>query len=107
MAGEFLTLEEAREYANDYESSDALIEGLIAVAEGYICAACGDAFDRSDPKAQQLGKLLISDLNDKRQMTARAVENVKRDLITDLIQQVRTETIAAAEREEEESEASG
>lgn len=86
-----LTVDEARAYARDFDSSDEEITALIDVAEDLIAGSCGDGFDRASPKARMLAKLYVADLNDDRAVSSAGAKS-RRDLVSSLILQLRTQT---------------
>lgn len=94
-----LTIEEARAYARDETSTDEEMEALIGVAESMISDAVGAGFNRTDPSAKMLAKLYVADLDDVRGLSVQE-SNVRRDLVTSLILQLRTKTGAGAPADE-------
>ena len=64
-----ITVEEARAYARDYESTDEEMTALIEVAESMIDDGIRAGFNRESPQAKMLARLLVTDLDDKRQLT--------------------------------------
>lgn len=89
-----ITVEQAREYARDYESSDTTMEGFIRSAESYIASGVGPV-DESDPEAQLLCGLIVCDIDDCRQMSA-AEANSTRLLVTSLKQHLKFKTKAVS-----------
>ena len=55
-----ITVEEARAYARDYESTDEEMTALIEVAESMIDDDIRAGFDRESPQAKMLAKLLVT-----------------------------------------------
>lgn len=77
-----ITVDEAREYANDYESSDCAMAGYIRAAEAYIASGVGPV-SADDPEAKLLCGLLVCDMDDVRELTA-AQQNSTRLLVESL-----------------------
>lgn len=90
-----LTIEEARAYARDDTSDDAEISALIEVAESTIEDACGADFDRTDPKAKMLAKLIVADLTDGRDLSGKE-SGAGRALVQSMMLQLRTKTVVEA-----------
>ena len=84
-----ITVEEARAYSRDYESTDEEMAALIEVAESMI----DDGFDRESPQAKMLAKLLVTDLDDYRELTA-AEANSMRYLTQSLKMQLRYKDVS-------------
>lgn len=89
-----LTLEEARSYARDWESSDEEMSLFIAAAGAYISAAVGDSVSMGDPRVKLLAGMLVADMDDVRETTqggGSAEGKSRRELVRGLICQLRTE----------------
>jgi|GEM_PF-1375407 len=65
-----LTVDEARLYAHDYESTDAEMAEYVALAEEYMKNAVGSYSD-DDSEAKHLARLLICDFDNNRSTTAK------------------------------------
>lgn len=89
-----ITVNQAREYARDYESSDATIKGFIKTAESYIASGVGPV-GKSDPEAQLLCGLIVCEIDDCRQMSA-AEANSTRLLVTSLKHHLRLKNKAVS-----------
>lgn len=89
-----ITVEQAREYAHDYDSSDTAMEGFIRSAEAYIANGVGPV-DGDDPEAQLLCGLIVCEIDDCRQITA-AEANSTRLLVTSLKQHLKLKTRAVS-----------
>ena len=72
-----ITVEEARAYSRDYESTDEEMAALIEVAESMIDDGIRDGFDRESPQAKMLAKLLVTDLDDYRDLTAAEANSMR------------------------------
>ena len=88
-----ITVEEARAYSRDYESTDEEMAALIEVAESMIDDGIRDGFDRESPQAKMLAKLLVTDLDDYRELTA-AEANSMRYLTLSLKMQLRYKDVS-------------
>ena len=88
-----ITVEEARAYSRDYESTDEEMAALIEVAESMIDDGIRDGFDRESPQAKMLAKLLVTDLDDYRELTA-AEANSMRYLTQSLKMQLRYKDVS-------------
>ena len=88
-----ITVEEARAYARDYESTDEEMTALIEVAESMIDDGIRAGFNRESPQAKMLAKLLVTDLDDKRELTA-AEANSMRYLTQSLKMQLRYKDVS-------------
>ena len=86
-----ITVEEARAYSRDYESTDEEMAALIEVAESMIDDGIRDGFDRESPQAKMLAKLLVTD--DYRDLTA-AEANSMRYLTQSLKMQLRYKDVS-------------
>ena len=95
-----ITVEEARAYARDYESTDEEMTALIEVAESMIDDGRA-GFDRESPQAKMLAKLLVTDLDDKRELTA-AEANSMRHLTQSLKMQLRYKDVSKLDTSEAE-----
>ena len=88
-----LTIAEARDFAHDYESTDADMSEFVALAEIYIADGVG-AVDPADPRARLLARLLVCDFDNNRSTTVSAKEAAARSrLVESLILQLK---VAAA-----------
>ena len=96
-----ITVEEARAYARDYESTDEEMTALIEVAESMIDDGIRAGFDRDSPQAKMLAKLLVTDLDDKRELTA-AEANSMRYLTQSLKMQLRYKDVSKLDTSEVE-----
>lgn len=85
-----LTLEEARSYARDYESTEEEMFGYIAFAEDYIKSAVGSGVDITSPRVKMLAGMLVVDVDENRGTSA-AENNSRRYLVTSLITQLKAE----------------
>lgn len=62
-----LTLESVKSYLRvDFDDDDALISGLMVVADDYLTASVGAGYDKESERAKTLSLILISDLYDNR-----------------------------------------
>ena len=96
-----ITVEEARAYARDYESTDEEMTALIEVAESMIDDGIRAGFNRESPRAKMLAKLLVTDLDDKRELTA-AEANSMRYLTQSLKMQLRYKDVSKLDTSEVE-----
>lgn len=85
-----LTIEEARSWAKDYESSDEEMERLISFAEEYVAAAIGTAYDPASHRVKQLAGMYVAEADDHRGIT-QAEAGSMRYLTRSLLTQLRTE----------------
>ena len=91
-----ITVEEARAYARDDESTDEEMAALIEVAESIIEDGIRAGFDRESPQAKMLARLLVTDLDDKRELTA-AEANAMRALTQSLKMQIRYKDVSKSD----------
>lgn len=87
------TLIEVKDYlCIDFEddSTDRLLNRLITTADLYMQGAIGVDYPKEDPRAKQIGLLLIADLYDNRGMSEK-VSNSVRNLVSDFILQLQME----------------
>lgn len=94
-----LTIEEARSYARDYESSDEEMARLIAFAEDYLEGAVGKGCDKTSPRVKQLAGMILTDADDNRG-TGAAEDNSRRLLTSSLLLQIQLEYTGPAEASE-------
>lgn len=87
-----ITLEQARSYAHDNESTDADMSAYIAEAEAYINGAVGAVLP-TDPAAKLLCKLLVCEIIDKRSFST-AELNSRSALVSSLILQLKNKTVS-------------
>lgn len=89
-----ISVEQAREYAHDYDSSDTAMEGFIRSAEAYIANGVGPV-KADDPEAQLLCGLIVCEIDDCREMSA-AEANSTRLLVTSLKQHLKLKARAVS-----------
>lgn len=95
-----ITVEEARRYAHDNESTDAEMQSYIDVAEKYIEDGVGKV-DPEDPRTKLLAKLLVCEIDDVRTLSA-AEANSARLLVESIKLQLK---VAATEVSNSDTEA--
>lgn len=66
-----VTVEEARSFAHDNESTDEEIRGYIDAAEAYVKDGVGPDVDFSDPRAALLVKMLVCEFDEQRSISAK------------------------------------
>ena len=74
---------------------DANISRLIPVADAYLRGAIGENYPVDDPKAVELGLVIIADLYENRFTTSDKVSNQTRRIIEDFGLQLRLELARA------------
>ena len=74
---------------------DANISRLIPVADAYLRGAIGENYPVDNPKAVELGLVIIADLYENRSMTSDKVSNQTRRIIEDFGLQLRLELARA------------
>ncbi|MEY8366091.1 head-tail connector protein [Anaerovoracaceae bacterium 41-7] len=88
-----LTVEEVSEYLGiDYvdEMVTANLSRLISTADAYLKSSIGEHYPVADPKAKELGLIIISDLYDNRGINDTVSSNTRK-LVNDLSWQLRLE----------------
>ena len=73
------------------EMIEANISRLIPVADAYLTSAIGEGYPVDDPKAVELGLIIIADLYENRFVTSDKVSNQTRRIISDFGMQLRLE----------------
>ena len=66
-----VTVEEARSFAHDNESTDAEIKGYIDAAEAYVKDGVGAEVDFDDARAALLVKMLVCEFDEQRSVSAK------------------------------------
>lgn len=66
-----ISVEEARSFANDNESTPAEMQGYIDAAEAYVKDGVGANVDFADPRAALLVKMLVCEFDDHRCVSAK------------------------------------
>lgn len=97
-----LTVEDARRYARDYESSDEEIAELVAAADAYLVKAVGEGLDPTDPTVRYLCGQFVADFADNRGTESSgsfATAPARRRVVDSMILQLRME-LAAGKREQ-------
>lgn len=73
-----LTLDSVKSYLRvDFDDDDALISGLMVVADDYLTASVGTGYDKESERAKILSLILISDLYDNRGLLEAPIGGVK------------------------------
>jgi hypothetical protein len=75
---------------------EANISRLIPVADAYLKSAIGEGYPVNDPKAVELGLIIIADLYENRFVTSDKVSNQTRRIVSDFALQLRLEMARAA-----------
>lgn len=75
---------------------EANISRLITVADAYLKSAVGVDYPTNDPKAIELGLIIIADLYENRFVTSDKVSNQTRRIVSDFGLQLRLEMAHAA-----------
>lgn len=70
---------------------EANISRLIPVADAYLKSAIGENYPVNDPKAIELGLIVIADLYENRFVTSDKVSNQTRRIVSDFALQLRLE----------------
>lgn len=70
---------------------EANISRLIPVADAYLKSAIGENYPVNDPKAIELGLIIIADLYENRFVTSDKVSNQTRRIVYDFALQLRLE----------------
>ncbi len=70
---------------------EANISRLIPVADAYLKSAIGEGYPENDPKAVELGLIIIADLYENRFVTSDKVSNQTRRIVEDFGLQLRLE----------------
>ena len=76
---------------------EANIARLIPVADAYLKSAIGENYPVNDPKAVELGLIIIADLYENRFVTSDKVSNQTRRIVSDFALQLRLELARSAE----------
>lgn len=97
-----ISVDEARAYAHDNESTEADMKAWIAAAEAYVIDATGISADTTDERAKLLCKLLVCDMDENRTTSAKE-SNSRRLLVNSMLLQLKTNAAAAAAAAEEAS----
>lgn len=84
-----LTIEAARAYARDWDSTDGEMLDYIGFAEEYIKDAVGENVDLSSFRVKLLAGMLVADVDENRGTTA-AENNTRRLLVTSTITQLKS-----------------
>jgi uncharacterized phage protein (predicted DNA packaging) len=89
-----ITLQEAKDFMKRTDDDeDDLISANIVAADSYIASAVGKEYDRENPRAKYVAKVIVANLTDDRAFssdTARASNNT-RWLISSILTQLRLE----------------
>ena len=70
---------------------DKNIKRLIKTADSYLKGAIGEDYPKEDPRAIELALIVIADLYDNRDMSAKVSNNV-RSIVNDFSMQLRLES---------------
>ncbi len=73
------------------EMVDKNIKRLIKTADSYLKGAIGEDYPKEDPRAIELALIVIADLYDNRDMSAKVSNNV-RSIVNDFSMQLRLES---------------
>lgn len=66
-----ITVEAARSFAHDNESTDAEMQGYIDAAEAYVKDGVGVNVDFDDARAALLVKMLVCEFDEQRRVSAK------------------------------------
>lgn len=73
------------------EMVDKNIKRLVKTADSYLKGAIGEDYPKEDPRAIELALIVIADLYDNRDMSAKVSNNV-RSIVNDFSMQLRLES---------------
>ena len=88
-----VTLKQAKDYLGiDYADKmvEANIKRLIKTADSYLKGAIGENYPAKDPRAVELALIVIADLYENREMSAKVSNNTRR-LVADFSMQLKLE----------------
>lgn len=86
-----LTLTDVKNYLRiDFTDEDNLITALMAAADEYIKSSVGALYDNTSERAKVLSLIVITDLYDNRNISAKASEGVRK-IIEDFTLQMKLE----------------
>ncbi len=79
------------EYAEIDPVVDSNIRRQLSAADRFLCAAIGEDYDTSDPRAQELAIMTAAELYSSRGMLSAKQESALRRIASDFMQQMRLE----------------
>lgn len=87
-----ITLQDVKGYLRiDFDDDDAMLTGLMSVADEYLRSAIHANYDVTSGRAKMLSLIVISDLYDNRGLTEKVSGNVRK-MVDDFSLQLKLES---------------